>query len=185
MISKLVTLNSWWSELDKNWKETLVNELELEDCFSLTDMEYVFLLNELDCSRTEISDLAPITLLSQLEKLDLSETSITDLSPLLKLPRLKELHITFSKNLDMITLGKLKNLEILDISYPQSELMNIHPISNLTNLREFYCNACEIDTVIHFMTLSKLEMLCGYFNQIPKAEIEAFRELMPNCKLLN
>ncbi|MEZ4777474.1 MAG: leucine-rich repeat domain-containing protein [Bacteroidia bacterium] len=184
MVSKLITLQNWWEALDDDWQELIIDQLELNGCFSEADIEFVLTLTELDCSRSAITDLAPIAALTQLESLDISETRISDLSPLLHLPKLKELHATFCGELNLSVLEQMPQLEVLDISYPQEMCSRLPDLSLMENLRELYCNACGLATVVPFIGNNRVEVICAFFNPIPGAEISAYREMTPGCKIL-
>lgn len=184
MVSKLITLQNWWETLDNNWQELIIDQLELKGCFSEKDIEFVLTLTELDCSRSAITDLAPIAVLTQLESLDISETKVSDLSPLLQLPNLKKLHATFCGELNLSILEKMPQLEVLDISYPYEMCSRLPDLSLMENLRELYCNACGLTTVVPFIGNSRVEVICAFFNPIPGEEVTAYRELAPRCKVL-
>ncbi|MCB0835806.1 MAG: hypothetical protein KDD63_17380 [Bacteroidetes bacterium] len=184
MVPKTIALSTWWAELSEEWQGILEGQLETNG-MEISNWNDISCLKELDCSGSSITDLTPVSHFSSIESLDISETQVKDLRPLLQLPQLKELHLTFSQSLDLEIIGKLDKLEVLDISYPYIKNNDIHALSGLTNLRELYCNACNVDTVIHFITLQKLEILCVYFNPIPGQELDAFQELMPFCRILS
>lgn len=184
MIQNIVTLQLWWEKISEEWKQVFIKNLELEGCFSERDIEYVFTLTELDCSSSNIQDLAPLYYLTQLEKLDIGNTSIQDFSPIRSLPDLKELNATFSSALDLRVLAGLKKLEILDISYPMYGLVNEQEFIHLESLRELYCNSCQIQSAFNLVSLPSLEVVSLFFNEIPRTEIDTLRSLRPDLKIL-
>ncbi|MDX2247480.1 MAG: leucine-rich repeat domain-containing protein [Bacteroidia bacterium] len=184
MVSKLITLHNWWETLDNDWRELIIDQLELNGCFAEADIEFVLTITELDCSGSSITDLAPVTQLTHLKSLDISNTPVTDLSPLVHLPYLRELHASFCGELDLSVLEQMPQLEVLDISYPQDLEIKLPDLSLLDNLRELYCNACGVRSVVPFIGNSRIEVICAFFNPIPKVEITAYREMMPGCKVL-
>ncbi|MEZ4827278.1 MAG: hypothetical protein R3C61_13520 [Bacteroidia bacterium] len=184
MVSKLISLRNWWESLDDNWQELIMDQLELNGCFSEADIEFVLTLTELDCSGTAITDLAPVAALTQLQSIDISRTKVSDLTPLLQLPHLRELHASFCTSFDLSVLERMPQLEILDISYPRALAARLPDLSFMANLRELYCNACGQTSVIPFITASRLEVVCAFFNPISREEVDAYREITPGSRLL-
>ena len=184
MIQNILTLQRWWKTLSEQWKQVFIKNLELEDCFSERDIEYIFTLTELDCSSSNIQDLRPLYYLTQLEKLDIGNTTIRDFSPIRSLPHLKELNATFSSALDLKVLAGLEELEVLDISYPMCGFINEFELMHLESLRELYSNSCSIQSAMHLVSLPNLEVASLYFNQIPRSEIDSLRSLRPDLKIL-
>lgn len=71
-------------------------------------------LRELDLSRNQISDITPLTSLTNLTFLDLSDNRISDITPL----------------------KSLTNLTLLNLN--ANQISNITPLTSLTNLKQFH-----------------------------------------------
>ena len=83
-----------------------------------------------------ISDLSPLANLTQLQQLDLDDNNITDVSPLAKLTSLQELHLNSNKISDISVLSGLHNLTNLEVGYNSitdlTPLSGLHLLSKLT-----------------------------------------------------
>ena len=184
MISRQVSIQTWWYSLNSEWQKLMVDNLELEGCFSELDLEYVMTITELDLCGSGITDLSPVRQLVNLESLDISGTRITDISPILDLPVLREFSATFCCELNLEILEQMKGLEVLDLSYPKELQTRLPDFGLMKGLKEIYCNACGLKSVIPFMSGDNLEVVCAFFNPIPEEELKAYRELSPGCKVL-
>lgn len=184
MISRVHSVTGFIRSLSPTWSELIQSALLDNGISDFSSLEELKVIKELDCSRTDIENLNPLRMLPSLESLDISGTEIRDLSPMMYLANLKELNACFCYPFDLDILITLPNLAVLDISYPKSPFEKFDALSDLEQLREGYFNACSLDTVVHFMTMNKIETLSLPFNPIPREEITAFGELTPGCKLI-
>ncbi|MEL6593880.1 MAG: hypothetical protein AAFQ68_27505 [Bacteroidota bacterium] len=175
-------LQSWWQSLSDQWQQVLIEALELEGQFSLTDLEFIFTIQELHAHR--LTDLSPLYYLPQLEVLHLSHCATLDYRPLRALGALRELHLTYCYEPDIALMVGLRQLEVLDISYPCGPVQHKEDLIHLQQLREVYLNACEIDTLSLLLPLDHLEIACMYFNPIAPAEARSFQSLRSDCRLL-
>ena len=88
---------------------------------------------ELAISFKNISDLSPLTALTNLTRLDLSMNNITDLTPLAGLTNLTIVELYYNYNLsDLSPLARLTNLTTLTLS--NNNITDITPLAGLTNL---------------------------------------------------
>lgn len=142
-------------------------------------------IRELDASCLPIANISAFTVFKNLRYLDLSFTEVNDLSPLAELPHLEELHLTFHRGVELDGLDKLTQINILDLSYPRHRIPGLDRVGYLENLEELYLNGCGLTTIAHTIPLEKLKVLTVSFNRIPAPERAAFRELYPECALLD
>lgn len=185
MLSKVHSVAGFVNSLSPAWSELIQSALTENGVPYLHSLEDLKLIKELDCSRTEIEDLSPLRMLPYLEILDLSNTRIKDFTSIMYLANLKELNACFCYPFDLDILITLPHLKVLDISYPKLPFQKFDALSDLEQLQEGYFNACNIDTVAHFMTMSNIDILSLPFNPIPRDELDAFRDLTPDCKLIH
>src|SRR5215472_4851778 len=68
-------------------------------------------LQQLDCSGTEVSDLAPLASLTNLQQLDCWNTQVSDLAPLASLTNLQQLSCSSTQVSDVAPLASLTNLQ--------------------------------------------------------------------------
>jgi Leucine-rich repeat (LRR) protein len=175
-------LNLWWSNLDDEWKNLLTEEsgidekinrenlqriadmtkLAIHDKLSIRKLEplTVFLqLIELAISNTMVSDISPITSLSNLTKLEISSspigsieritglsqlkhlsienTSVEDVEPVYQLRNLISLNISGTQVKKLKGIESLQHLEVLSIN--NTNIKNLKPVEELRNLKEFRC----------------------------------------------
>ena len=110
-----------------------------------------------------IVDLAPLGTLTGLETLDLSHCEIIPtLAPLAGLPSLRTLNLSgLSTIVDLAPLATLPCLETLDLSYCEA-LPTLAPLAGLPSLRTLSLRTC-ID--------------------LPRAEVDALRAALPDCRI--
>ncbi len=180
-IPNLLSLQAQHSNslLDEVWRRFVEDRDPMDG-----DLTGLSEIHELDASCLPLRQVDDFASFQGLRYLDLSLTEVEDLSPLALLPDLKELHLTFHRGNELKGLEKLTQLHILDISYPRRPILSLDRLSHLESLEELYLNGCGIRTVAHLVPLEKLKMLTLSFNPIPKEELIAYQELMPNCALL-
>ena len=141
--------------LNNQWHKELYPGQEI---VSLQGLEYFKNLKSLDLSDHEVSDIAVIGNLTELEELNLSGNPILDISPL----------------------SSLKSLKLLVLSECMAE--NYGPLSNLDNLEILVLNNASISDVTVLSPLNKLKQLYLAGSQIsnffPLAEIYSNLEII-------
>lgn len=177
-------LTDFWDLLSPTWKKVLAQNLDLEGFFTINELEYILTLTELDCGGAEIQELFPILYMPQLEKLDISDNPIRDFSPLAELSQLKELSATFCDIKGWGKWDQLPSLEVLDVSYSLIHPESLTHLSELPNLKELYVNGCGVKSVSGLNRMEDLKVLSAFFNCIPTVEIDIFKQLRPECKVL-
>ena len=125
---------------------TALTELDLsdrgltnEDIQGLEKMTNLTRLS-LDGNR-DITDLSPLSQLTNLKDLNLSNTGATDLSPLAGLTNLTKLNIANPDISDLSPLSNLTNLTTLyldDGSLTSSKILDLSPLSSLVNMEQLY-----------------------------------------------
>ena len=121
-------------------------------------------LQILDLSGTEISDISPLSELTQLTKLDLSHTQVTDLSPLSGLTQLTELNLWETEVTDLSPLSGLTQLTALSLS--ETEVTDLSPLSGLTQLTELYLSETEVTDLSPLSGLTQLTELDLWVTQV-------------------
>jgi internalin A len=81
---------------------------------TLADAADLRILQSLDCSQTQVSDLSPLSGLSALQSLNCSRTQVSDLSPLSGLSVLQALDCSETPVSDLSPLSGLSALQSLD-----------------------------------------------------------------------
>ena len=125
-------------------KMTGLTQLSLDgnrDITDLTPLSQLTNLKDLNISNTGAADLSPLSGLTNLTKLSIANPEISDLSPLSNLTNLTILYLddgslTSSKILDLSPLASLVNMEQLYIP-PMPNYTDFSPLSGMTKLRAF------------------------------------------------
>lgn len=114
----------------------------------------------------KITNLDGIQYLKNLETVMLAGNDISDIYPLSSLSNLKYLDISLNRELtDISPLGNLSNLKYLDIS-SSKELSNISPLSKLTKLEYLDAIGNKIKDVSPLSTLPNIKILSLSINEI-------------------
>ncbi len=179
-----VKLQEQWEWISEDWKELFARNLSLGELFSREDLDYILTLEELDCYESKISELTPLYLMPQLRLLELRHLEICDFTPVSSLKNLQVLSSVFCSLGNTSILSGLARLEVLDLSYPLVDTVDLSGLSNLTSLRELYCNACDGISLYDIIHLPNLEVVSFYFTKLHPEEVKMFRKAHPNCQFL-
>lgn len=148
---------------------------DLNPLSGLSNLTYLCLRNNY------ISDLTPLSKLTNLTHLDLSGNRITDVSPLAKLKNLNKLYLNSNWIADLSPLSALTNLTDLDLNHNRAQVYNLNSLSRLTNLThldiEHLSNYSKILDVGFLSQLTNLKELWLGNNPIP--------DLSPLADLVN
>ena len=137
----------------------------LNDSIQIKQKESVFKalnkileISDLNLSgNSEITELEPISKLSNLRTLDISFTQVQDIYPLRNLTKLHTLNCanTFIKSVDPL----IYSMELAILNLSNSGISNIEPLSNLSNLRILDISNTEIDNLKAGLGMLSLEDL--------------------------
>ena len=122
-------------------------------------------LQSLDLNSSDISDLAPLSVLKSLRYLNLTGCSnIVDLSPLSELTNLTILNLTYCKRIrDISPLSELGNLAWLDLLGCKgvNDLSPLHALPNLQRLTVEAKDEADIAALSEIESLTHLDLTCG------------------------
>ena len=138
------------------------SDSQIED---LTGLEHAINLKWIDIPRNNISNLKPLTDLTQLERLSLWENPISDLSPIASLTQLESLDLGGCQVSDIAPLANLTQLEWLTLHWNHL-IEDITPLANLTRLTHLRLSGNRIVDVNSLANLTMLEALWIDNNQI-------------------
>ena len=114
-------------------------------------------LRRLDCSNTQVSDLAPLAGLSSLQELGCSDTQVSDLAPLAGLSSLKRLGCSGTQVSDLAPLAGLSNLQRLYCL--RTQVSDLAPLAGLSSLQRLYCWDTPVSDLAPLAGLSSLQRL--------------------------
>ncbi|MYA58508.1 leucine-rich repeat domain-containing protein, partial [Candidatus Poribacteria bacterium] len=126
----------------------------------LTGLEHATSTTQMTFSDARITDLSPLTGLTQLQYLDLRNNgTIADISPLSGLTGLQKLWLR--KNKKIVDISPLSGLTTLTVLYlGDNQITDISPLKNLTNLTELGLSKNRgISDISILKGLTKLEIL--------------------------
>ena len=136
-------------------------------------------LSAFDRPPLNITDLAPLALLQDLEDLDLRSNLITDLSPLSGLVKLQSLYLSDNRITELKPLTTLTNLRTLRLSF--NPITDVKPLAKLTKLSDLWLMGAQVSDATPLMGLTTLGELNLRDNPLPedqKASIrKAFRHI--------
>jgi len=131
---------------------------------TLTGINQLENLEELEMPVNQISDLSPLKSLIKLRRLQLSENSITDISPLQNLTNLENLRLERNQISDITPLQNLPKLTGLFLLL--NKVTNITPLQNLTTLEDLELDENGIQNIDVLRHLTRLHTLDIIGNQI-------------------
>jgi internalin A len=135
--------------------EVLLAQAGTSDCELAA--ENLLSRTELYLSQTGISDLSPLSGLTNLTKLTLRENQIADIRPLAELTNLQELFLIHNQIADVSPLARLTNLEVLELS--ENQITDVSSLARLTNLTELFLSFNPITDVRPLAKLTNLNRL--------------------------
>ena len=128
-------------------------------------------LTRLDLEMNAISNISALTNLTNLTYLDLSSNSISDISPLKNLKKLEYLDLWGNSISDISVLARLTNLTQLYIG--ANAISNISPLASLTNLTQLNIGSNAISNIFALQNLTNLWELGISYNSISDISVLA------------
>lgn len=170
-------LKRWWRNLDIDWKRALLlyvfeDEEELSEYYDdYIDDDYwqqfevsdsllfkIVCLRKLSVSYGRLTNLEPLSILTELTELDCSNNNIFSINPLINLAKLEYLDISYNKITNIDAIAKIKRLKYLNID--RNSIADISPAKNLKDLECLVCartNITDLDTLDSLKKLKKLD----------------------------
>jgi len=133
---------------------------DLSPLSALTELRRLFL------NGTQVTDLSSLATLTNLQILYLHRTQVADLSPLAALTNLQVLNLTGTQVADLSPLAALTNLQILNLTGTQ--VADLSPLASLTNLQILDLGGTQVADLSPLVGLAKLNDL--YIQGTPAAQ---------------
>lgn len=146
----------------KMLKRLVANERSITD---LTGLEYATNLERLHLGyNNQLSDIRPITQLTNLNWLSLARTQVYDLKPLEKLTNLKVLYLW---NTSISNLGPLESLKgLVDIDASGCKISDVTPLTSLAQLKYLKIRYNLVEDITPLANLTQLIELNLSYNKI-------------------
>lgn len=140
-----------------------LKKLDAYGCSGITDVKPLSGLSELvDISlyMTKVADIAPLSKLTKLESLDLYATEVTDLAPLKNLRKLKRLNLYMVKAKDWAPVADLTELEDIWLQFSNiKDLKILAKASKMKSLRVNWCaELADISAVANMPDLESIDL---------------------------
>jgi internalin A len=124
----------------------------------------------------QITDLTPLSKLTNLQHLDLDNNQITDLTPLSGLTNLQILDLSNNQITDLTPLSKLTNLQNLYLS--RNQINDLTPLNDLTELQRLWLLSNQIDDFSPLKGLTNLQRLGLNSNSVSERQIAELFEFL-------
>ncbi len=147
-----------------------INSNEISDLSPLSGMTN---LKELDLSTNNITDISVLSGLTNLTVLNLGDNNISDISPLAGLTNLKELNLFRNNITDISVLSGLTNLTVLNLG--DNNISDISFLTNLTNLTFLNLQTNNISDISPLSGMTNLTVL--WLNNINITDISVLADL--------
>jgi internalin A len=130
-------------------------------------------LQELDCSRTQVSDLEPLREFASLEYLNCWSTNVSSLVPLRGLTSLVYMNCISTQVTNLETLRYLTSLRIIKCS--STLVSDLEPLRDLTSLHELSCGDTKVKDLEPLRDLTSLRIIDCSATQV--SDLEALQGL--------
>jgi hypothetical protein len=151
----------------------------------IKQIEQMWLLESLNLSNTQISDLTRLSGLAKLENLNaltLSLTQINDITPLSEFTNLRNLNLNDNNINDLKSLSELTNLRNLRLM--NNSINNLSPLSKLTNLTLLDLENNEINDLTPLYGLKNPLSMWLRNNPITLAQVRALQAVLPTGAII-
>lgn len=157
IIFRTEELNSWWNEMDIQWKDLFRSQFSLSEN---PDTEKLHLLagrSELTLRSVAVSDLIPLSAFVNLRSLEVFDAPVSSVAPLSAMRFLTKLKLSQVPVTDFLPLSGLSLLEELDLS--NTGIEGLTPLSNLSELKKLNISGTNLRTLKGLESLLALEEL--------------------------
>jgi len=167
-------INTWWNNLDQEWKHLISNELNLAKG-QVPNQKKIDGVDCIDVSKkSSVRTLEPLLSFKNLETVIIESNLVVDISPLKAIKKLEKLTIKRKTINDFDVLKELHQLK--DLSLWCSNFNDLNLFSNMSELERLSINRAEFDSVEKLLPLKKLRFLI--FNSWELKDITPLQELV-------
>jgi Leucine-rich repeat (LRR) protein len=171
-------LRKWWNSLSEGWKTILGKDLFAEDNLPMAQVESYNDTVAMAGGQKVMIDgnrfYGNLRQIMNLTALDLSgNVTISDLEPISRLSNLKEINLSGTPVSDLMPLRNTNNLQILDIS--GTAVNSIDPLRYCTHLEELRMKDTQVSDISIISTFSGLDLLD--ISKTPVPSLDPVRDL--------
>lgn len=147
-------LTAWWVELDDEWKQKILAQINLPAVPHEHHLERVYSIKEIDVSGLDPKDFGPLLKLKGLKILDLSNTGLDTLLILSNFPKLEQLTVSRNKLKSLEGLQNCPNLLYLNCAY--NEIEDLTPLAGCPNMMTLLLSNNKIEDLTVVSKLPRL-----------------------------
>ncbi len=171
-------LRKWWNSLSEGWKAILGKDLFADDNLPMAQVESFNDTTALAGGQKVMIDgnrfYSNLSQIMNLTALDLSgNVTISDLEPISRLSNLKEINLSGTPVSDLMPLRNTNNLQLLDIS--GTLVTSLDPLRYCTHLREMRMKDTQVPDLSIVSSFSGLELLD--ISKTPVTSLDPIKEL--------
>ncbi len=152
-----------------------------EQVTDLSPLSGLTQLQELSLDGTKVSDLSPLRGLTQLQQLSLNGTDVADLRPLEALTKLRILYVGASLVLDLTPLERLTQLEKLSLF--QTKVKDLAPLKSLARLESLALGRTEVSDLTPLGGLTQLRVLDLTGTRTSAEHVAALKAALPKLQI--
>ena len=176
-------LTSWWNALSLDWQKIFRAYVKLDPKPTTEQLHQLTLLSEISIEGNDnVTNLAPLSKLSNLKEINASGTLISDLSPLSELNDLKVLSCANTRITDLRPLEALVQLEKLDFS--NTLLDSLNGLNSLDHLQVLRIDKTGVDKLQPLNGCKDLRFIYCDNTKVGKVDIDKFLDSNPNCLII-
>ena len=173
---------TWWKKLDRTWQEIFKKAIGVRTELTEAILLKILKLEELQCGKTKIQTLAPLSMLTALQSLDCHDTPIRSLAPL---RQLKELAVLDCHHTEIQTLSPLRDHRHLrKLVCQHTPIETLDPLRSATGLEILACHETAVASLESLHRLPNLRVVVCRDTNISRAEIDAFQRACPECVVI-
>lgn len=183
LIYQSENLQGWWRSLPEGWKAIMKKYAPIAGQPSIEQLQTLVNLEKLDLSnQSEIRDLIPISVFTNLHTLICDGTPISDINPVRSLYNLKHFSGANTAISNIQPLGDLGSLETINLQF--TEVEDLRPISTLSYLTHLNISKTQISSIRDLTKLPQLKKLICEETSVGQADVAELLAANPTCKLV-
>lgn len=176
-------LTAWWAGLSLDWQKILSSYVKLDPKPTTEQLHQLTMISEINIDGNDnITNLEPLSKLTNLKEIQADGTLISDISPLSELIDLKVLSCANTRVSDLRPLHSLVQLEKLDCS--NTLLDSLDGLNSLDRLEVLNIDKTGVDKIQPLMGCKSLRIIYCDNTKVGKVDIDNFLDINPNCLII-